>query len=354
MHGEPKGPRPIGDVRVVLHRVGPDRAGPLDSMLTDPKGRYHFRYTASGSPDAIYFVSASYHGIAYFSFPLREAVTRGDDAQITVFDTTSRPIPIHVLGHHIILGAPNQSGQREVVEVFELGNDTSVTRVTGTAHRPVFESVLPRGATDAKVNPNGEIAPTALSFADGRVRLFAPLSPGSRQLSFAYQVPKSALPLTYPLAEPTGVLEVLLEEPRAKVAGAGLTEVQPTTASGRAFRRYLAQNVSGQAAVQIDVPFALDDARSRFFLAIAIVSALAMVGAVVYAARRRRAVIPTAHPRTAHAPATEQLFQAIAQIDARLDQADVATDDERARYAAERARLKSRLAEALAAERQPG
>jgi hypothetical protein len=309
---------------------------------------------AAGSSEAIYFVSASFDGIAYFSIPLREQATRGEDAQITVFDTTSGAVPIHVLGHHIILGAPNPQGRREAVEVFELGNDTSVTRVSGSAHRPVWEGFLPRGAIDAKVNPTGEIAPTALSFADGRVRLFAPLSPGSRQLSYAYQVAKDALPLTYPLEQPTGVLEVLLEEPRAKVAGAGLAEVQPTTASGRAFRRYLAQNVSGQAAVQIDIPFAVEDARSRFFVAIAIVSGLAMLGAIFYASRRRRAFVPAVHARTTHAPATEELLQAIAQLDARFEQSDVTTADARAEYEAERGRLKSRLAGALAEERTAG
>ena len=34
MRAEAKGPRPIANVRVVLHRVGADRAGPLDSALT--------------------------------------------------------------------------------------------------------------------------------------------------------------------------------------------------------------------------------------------------------------------------------------------------------------------------------
>src|SRR5438477_8056217 len=39
MHGEVRGPRPIAGVRVVLYRVGADSAGPLDSMLTDARGR---------------------------------------------------------------------------------------------------------------------------------------------------------------------------------------------------------------------------------------------------------------------------------------------------------------------------
>jgi hypothetical protein len=354
MHGEAKGPRRIANVRVVLHRVGPDRAGPLDSLLTDARGRYNFRFTPSGSPDAIYFVSASYDGIAYFSTPLRDTETRGDDAQITVFDTTSGPVPIHTLGHHIIVGAPDSRGQREAVEVFEIGNDSSVTRVTGGSHNPVWETQLPRGVVNAKVNPTGEIAPTAITFTGGRVRLYAPISPGARQLSYAYQVPKSALPLSFSVEQPASVLEVLLEEPRARVAGGGLSEVAPTTTGGRTFRRFLAQNVPDQAVVQIDVPFTLADIRTRYFVVVAVVCAAAMIGAIAFATRRRRTPVLASHSRTAHAPATEELLQAIAQIDARVEQGIVATADERAQYDAERARLKSRLAAALAEEPQHG
>jgi hypothetical protein len=348
MHGVAKGPRPLPGVRVVLHRVGSDRAGPLDSTLTDAKGRYHFRYVPSGSPDAIYFVSASFDGIAYFSVPLREPETRGDDAQITVFDTTSGPVPIHVLGHHIIVGAPDPQGRREAVEVFELGNDSSVTRVSGGTERPVWEVGLPKGAAGAKVNPTGEVAPTAVSFTGGRVRLYAPVSPGARQLSYAYQLPRDALPLSIPIEQPTSVLEVLLEEPRATVSG-GVAEVAPTTTAGRSFRRFLGQSVPEKAVVRIDVPFAITDARTRYFVAVAAVCGLAMLAAIIVAARRRRAPVPATPARAA-----DELLQAIAVLDARFEQGSAATPDERADYDAERARLKSRLAAALAEEQGSG
>ncbi|HKW46157.1 MAG TPA: carboxypeptidase-like regulatory domain-containing protein [Gemmatimonadaceae bacterium] len=352
MHGEPKGPHPIAGVRVVLHRVGPDRAGPLDSVLTDARGRYHFRYVPSGSSEAVYFVSASYDGIAYFSTPLQNPNTHGDDAQIQVFDTSSGPVPIHILGHHVIVGSPDSHGQREAVEVFELGNDSSVTRVSGGRERPVWQVALPHGVTDAKVNPTGEIAPSAIAFDNGFVRLYAPISPGARQVSYAYQVPKSSLPLSVPIEQPTGVLEVLLEEPHATVAGGGLAEVAPTTSGGRSFRRFLAQNVPTPSAVEVDVPFTIGDARARFFVAIAAVCGAAMVGAIFFATRRRRIVarVPAA---SLHAPATDELLQAIAQLDARFEQENHATPDQRAQYDAERARLKASLAAALAEERQP-
>src|SRR5256885_7350842 len=80
---------PVSGAWVVLHRVGPDRAGPLDSVQSDPRGRYSFTYTRTGSEDAVYFVSASYDGIAYFTPPLAEGKVSGDDGEIAVFDTTS-------------------------------------------------------------------------------------------------------------------------------------------------------------------------------------------------------------------------------------------------------------------------
>jgi hypothetical protein len=352
MHGEPKGPRAIGGVRVVLHRVGSDRAGPLDSALTDARGRYAFRYVTSGSPDAVYFVSASFDGIAYFTVPLRDGVTRGDDALITVFDTTSGPVPIHVIGHHVIIGAPDAQGRREAVEVFELGNDSSVTRVSGGPSRPVWTTVLPNGITGAKVNPTGEIAPTAVSFTDGRVRLFAPISPGARQLSYAYQVPKGALPLTIPIDQPTSVLEVLLEEPKATVSGAPVGEVAPTSTGGRSFRRFLGQNVPERAMLRIDVPFTLGDARTRFLITVFVICGVAMLGAMVTAMRRRRAASPAA---VESPPAlTAALLHEIAALDAEFEREPAPTADTRAAYAAERARLKSRLAAALADEQPVG
>ena len=349
MHGEAKGPRPIAGVRVVLHRVGSDRAGPLDSAVTDARGRYRFRFSTSGSPDAIYFVSASYDGIAYFSVPLREPVTVGDDAQITVFDTTSGPVPIHVVGHHVIIGSPDGQGRREAVEVFELQNDSSVTRVSGGRLEPVWTTTLPQGATNARINPTGDISPNAVTFADGRVRLFAPISPGARQLSYAYQLPRDALPLSIALDEATGVLEVLTEEPRATVTGANLSEVAPTSTGGRTFRRFLAQNVPARSTIRIDVPFALGDSRMRWFAAVGIVCGLAMLGSIVVATRRPR-VVPVAAPASRYRRETEELLRAIATLDAAFERNADPTADERARYDAERGQLKARLAAALADE----
>src|SRR5262249_11336126 len=112
-----KGVEPVPNTWVTLHRVGSDTAGPLDSMRTKADGRYVFNYKRAGDPQAIYFVSSTFDGVAYFSQPLRAAVETGDDAQITVFDTTSRPMPLNLRGRHLIVAAPGKDGLRTMVEV---------------------------------------------------------------------------------------------------------------------------------------------------------------------------------------------------------------------------------------------
>jgi hypothetical protein len=105
VRGTREGPLPIANQWVVLHRVGPDASGPLDSIRTEAAGRYHLRYRTSGDSTALYFVSTSYGGVAYFTSPLRGPAVNGDDATITVFDTTSGPVAVKLGGRHVIVCA---------------------------------------------------------------------------------------------------------------------------------------------------------------------------------------------------------------------------------------------------------
>lgn len=336
----------------MLHRVGSDRAGPLDSAKTDGAGRYAFRYRTSGAADAIYFVSASYRGIAYFAPPLKGAAVLGDDALITVFDTTSAPVRLRVLGHHYVVSAPGASGRREVLEVVELSNDTTVTAVSrGTL--PVWSAPLPKGAVEPKANPVGDIAAGAVTFAPGRVQVLAPISPGLRQLAYSYMLPSSALPLTITLERPADVVEVLLEEPRAVARGPNLGEVEGVSTAGRRFRRFLARDVPANGELRVEVVQGTDALRARLIAGVAIVFAVAMVGALFAALgqrRRRRAALFTTPP--VERPA-ERLVRDLAALDARFERMVDPSPEDRARYESERGALKDQVAAALAGERQP-
>jgi hypothetical protein len=335
---------PVPGVVVTIHRVGPDSAGPLDSMRTDVRGAYRFRYRRFGDPTALYFAASVYGGIAYFSSPFRGGAVRGDDAEIVVFDTTSKPVRITVQGHHLVIGAPRPTGLRDIVEVYELSNDTVVTAVGRDSTTAVWTAPLPAGATGFTAG-QGDVAASSLQQRDGQVLLLAPLAPGVKQISFTYALDSRAFPLDLTLDRPNGLLEVLLEEPGAQVRSPSLRSQGNATTQRRTFKRFLAQNAPTGERVRIDVPSTAFAARSTLVAAVAAGVALAMIGALWIAYRRgARTRAPT--PRAQRGESVATLASAIAALDARHEANDPALSS--ADYGAERAALKARLAAALA------
>lgn len=347
------GPAPLPGAMVTLHRVGSDTAGPIDSMRTGRDGHYRFRFRPFGSPSALYFVSAMYDGIAYFTPPLRGAAVSGDDAEITVFDTTSGPVPLHVRGHHVIVAAADQQRQREVIEVFEISNDSTLTRLAGDT-TPVFSAVLPDGATQFRVG-EGDIAAQAVTNREGRVEVYAPFAPGLKQLSYSYLLPAKSFPLVLPVDRQTDVLEVLVEDPRAQVSGARLAAVNPVNVDGRSFSRFLGQEVPEASVARIDVPAPPKVSRTTYVYGVVVALIAAMLFALARAAFRRRplvAVAPAEPPLLSDDP--DVLARHIAAFDAAFERNPAPTDAERAEYEARRAELKARLAAALASARVRG
>jgi hypothetical protein len=280
---------PVAGTWVVLHRVGPDRAGPLDSVQSDARGRYTIKYTRTGSDQAIYFVAASYNGIAYFTPPLAEGKVSGDDAEITVFDTTSGHVPFSLRGHHVVVSTADANAKRSVVEVYDVSNDSSVTRVAAgdTPTAATWQTHITPEATDFKVG-QGDISPGAVTFAKGVVSVFAPLAPGIKQLSFSYSLPANSFPLKLPLEKETGIYEIMIEEKAGSVTGPHLREVDPVTVDDRNFRRFLASDMPENSVAVIDLP--PPPSRSidpRFLVAITLVIGATMILALAQALRRR-------------------------------------------------------------------
>jgi len=281
---------PVPGVRVVLHRVGPDRAGPLDSTVSDPRGRYAFNYVRSGSEDAIYFVSASYDGIAYFTPPLADGKVSGDDGEVSVFDTTSHPVPITLRGHHVVVSAVDANGLRSVVEVYDLSNDSSVTRIspTDTPKDATWQTHVPPGLTNFQVS-QGDIPASAVFYAKGVVYVYAPIAPGIKQLSFSYSLPAKSFPLKLPLEKETGIYEMMIEEKAGSVTGPHVREVDPVTVEGRNFRRFLASDMPENSVAVIDLPPPPPDRAidPRYMVAITLLIGGTMVVALARALRRR-------------------------------------------------------------------
>ncbi len=278
---------PVPNVWVTLHRVGSDNAAPLDSTMADGSGHYKFDFVRTGDERAIYFVSASYGGVAYFTPPLAHNTVRGLEAEVAVFDTTSGPVPISTRGHHIIVSSVDANATRTVTEVFELANDSSVTRVA-VGNAAVWSSALPTRAGNFKVS-QGDIPAAAVRFAKGKANVYAPIAPGLKQLSYSYSLPADAFPLSIPIVRDTQILEVLIEEEKGAVSGAKLEEKDPVAIERRSFRRFLADDVPANSLSLIDLPPVAkrSDIDPRYMIAITALIGLTMIFVLARALRRR-------------------------------------------------------------------
>ena len=333
----------VANTRVTLHRVGRDAAAPLDSLLTDAAGRYTFRYRHSGDSTALYFVSALRGGVAYFTAPLRDWRVEGDAATVLVFDTTSARLPIRVRGRHLVVGSPDSAGMRRFVEVYEISNDSIVTRISA-ATSGTFDARLPAGATDVAAG-DGEVSADAMQTSGERVRIIAPIAPGIKQFSFSYKVPARVTAVTLPADDSTMVLEVLLEETEGTAAGAGLKAVANAASGGRSFRRYLAQDV-GAATIALTLPAtARVTASLRLAIAVTVAGAVLLIG-FARAFKRRGSTPGVLSAQGAESVA--ELERLVTDLDDAFARIAAPNADQRADHFQARARLKARLAAAVA------
>ncbi len=280
---------PVPGVWVTLHRVGTDHAAPLDSSHADASGHYAFDFRRTGEPGAIYFVSASYGGVAYFTPPLAHSTVVGEDAEIAVFDTTSGPVPINIRGHHVVVSAVDVNGSRSVTEVYELANDSSVTRVSsGTASQPVWSALLAPRASAFQVT-QGDVPAAAVRFQNGRADVYAPIAPGLKQVAMTYSVPASSFPLSVPVVKETQIFEVLIEDEKGSVTAPKLKEVAPVAMEKRNFRRFVGPDVPANSVVLIDLPTIPKntDIDPRFMVGLTVLIGGAMVVALARALHRR-------------------------------------------------------------------
>lgn len=337
---------PVSGEWAVLHRVGPDAAAPIDSMRLRGNGTFAFRYQATGDSTAVYFVSTTRGGVAYFTPPTREDAVRGGMADLTVFDTTSGPVPITVRGRHLIVTAPdssNTAGLRSVIEVYELSNDSILTRIAGADGTPVFDVPAPDGVT-AVAGGQGDISPEAIKLEDGRVRVYAPIAPGIKQFSFSYELPASQPALAVHVETDVPVMEVLVEDPNGTATGGELKEVDPVQVDGRPFKRYLGENTKPPAVIEVTMPGVQDASRSIRVALVVIATGAAMLLGLGLAFVRRG---PQGLARK-RATDPETLALEIAALDEAYARLSEPTEQQRGEHYLQRAQLKGRLSAALA------
>lgn len=332
---------PLPGAWAVLHGVSAAGGAPIDSMRTRADGTFAFRYRPQADTNALYFVSTTRGGVAYFTPPTRAAVVRGEEATLTVFDTTSAAIPIAIKARHLIVTAADSSGaKRTVIEVYELENADHRTRVAGADGAPTFAAPVPEGVT-LITGGEGDVSPDAMRIENGRVLIAAPIAPGLKQFSFLYDLPVEGA-MTFAVTDSLPMLEVLVEDPRGTAAGGGLVEVAPTQVEGRGFKRFLAQDVPAPIIVAVTAPGRTNAALRLMFIVLGVAAALLLGLGTVFLRRG-----PAAFARRSR-ETPEALAVRIAALDRAFAAIAQPSEAQRAEHYVERARLKGELSALLA------
>ncbi len=330
----PRDSVPQPGAQVVLHRVGRDLQGPVDSTVADAHGRFRFRFVADTS--SVYLVSAHYAGIEYFATPVATNPVRPDTAiVIAVSDTSSRAATVELQARHIVISHPGPDGSRPVLELLVLHNGGWLTRVPPDSLHPSWSMRLPAGAVAFEAG-EGDVSPDAVMARGDSVLVFAPLGPGEKQMLIRYDLPATMTTVAFPFPAAVASLNLLLEEEGAKVRGAGLAAGEPDSIEGRRYTRW-----TGVAAAGAVVTVGLADSRrlERWILpALAGALGLVLLAAAVLLLRRRPVALTAVKLRP-----REDVVEALARLDARYLGRERDVDAaEWAQYREERTRLLAR------------
>ena len=331
----------VSGAAVVLHRVGRAAQGPIDTARADGRGRFAFRFAADTT--AAYLLSVRHDGIEYFSTPVATNPARPDTALVIIVADTSSDAPVSARERTLLLSAADASGSRTVVDWIVLQNGGERTRVA-RGKQPSWAALLPPDAQNVELADAAlsQFSAEAVEFRGDSVLLFAPLSPGQKELILQYHIPGSLR--RFPVPMPTGIdsVFVLLEEPGARVAAPSFTASAEQQLNGRSFRRWTGR-LAGAASVAVDFP-APAISRTLALVLLLVVTGLGFVILARVTLRRRRAAAlpPKPHPL--------YLADAIARLD--LEAQEQATPEEAERRQAERERLVAELDRALAAARR--
>ncbi len=277
---------PLASAWVVLHKVTRETGGPVDSVRTDPRGRYRIELR---NPDSagVYVVSAWFDSLAYFSLPLnvtgRPAVHVED---IVTFPTSARGPPIRLARRLVTVAAAREDGTREILEILELENTGLTTRITRDTLVPTWAGRVPEDAGQFR-GGQGDISAEAMVFRNDSVYVLGPVPPGPvKQLSYSYSLPAGARSLVIPIDQPTAELNLLVEDTTAvvtapKVESLGVQEIEQ-----RHFAAYRAGPLASGDRVEIQLPSTGVRAQALLPYVIAIFAA-GMVVALVWALRKR-------------------------------------------------------------------
>lgn len=276
----------------VLHQVTMASAGPVDSARTDAGGGYRLRVPQLDTT-AQYLVSVLYQGVAYFSEPMRiPAPGTSRAGPIVVYDTVSGPQgpPINLRRRLVTVARVKRDGTRDVLEILELTNPGSRTRVAPDTVRPVWAGALPAGVLQFRVG-EGDFSADAVERRADVVAVFGPMPPGLlRQLTYNYVVPADLATLALPVDQPTDEVDLLLEDTTARVVSSALEPLGVEPIEQRRFARYRIGPLAAGARVTVELPRPGFQLQRQWWI-IVVLAGLAMLWALVVALKRKPSAV---------------------------------------------------------------
>ena len=162
---------------------------------TDRSGRYRFRLAAVDTA-AVYMFSPEWHGIGYFTAPVRSEGRSADTHEtLVVYDTSSSGPPLRLVRRLLTVARfQERDGAFVALEAWHVQNSGQTARVAADTTNPVWAIALPAGATDFQVR-DGDVSSEAVVRRGDRAAVFGTIAPGAaRQILVTYGVnlPKSS------------------------------------------------------------------------------------------------------------------------------------------------------------------
>ena len=338
---------PLAGAFVVGHHLGAHGQGPVDSVRADAAGRFRI-LVARPDTGGLYVVSSRYRDIGYFGDPV-SAQDRAQSVALTlvVFDTSSAGPALTVALRHLVLPTPDADGSRRVLDIFQVHNGGTTTRVPADSNGTTWRVRLPAGIVNFVVGES-DVSPAGVRHVGDDMLVNAPFPPGDKQVLASYTLPRGTREIRIPIDQATARFDLLAEDSASSASGPGVSAAPPLQLEGRTFRRFAAERLTGGAVVTLRLA-ATGDAGRRFTWLIVVGAGLGLGAALIYFLGRRGA------PGLAAAPArgsgAEALAAQIAALDDRFEgRGDETPPGEWARYTARRTELKEELRAALARE----
>lgn len=177
----------VEGLAVTLQAVRADEGVGLWEAVVSAEGMVRFE-ALDPAEDLVYFLSATYREVRYFSplFSLAEPLP--EPPELRVYETTEDPSVIRILGDStLLLGAEGAAGAIEVMQVttYENASDRTFIGTFVPGGRVTVQLPLPPGAFE--VQPVHE-TDTLFALEDGSVYSAMPFPPGMEDVIVTYRI----------------------------------------------------------------------------------------------------------------------------------------------------------------------